>query len=185
MIDWSQLVEQAGPAAVSTLVVSALMLFLNHRASLRLESYKTELERQLANERARLEEIALRRSVWYEKRSVALVDLYGAFYKYLDFLRLHFYFGNNGRDVSAVHEFRKTCDTLSIFLTDELKKSVDGYAFELLQFWNWAQENRETEQDEIRRRLDFEIPRYLELLRIDIGRYLEEVPPLDDEPTSK
>ena len=184
MIEWSQIIEKAAPAALSTLVVSALMLLLNHRASRRLERYKTELELQLANERARLEESVLRRSAWYEKRSAALVELYGAFYAYLDFLRRHLYFEQGGGDVTPMHEFRRACDTLSVFLTDDLKTRVDQYAGELLQFWNWAVQNRETEQEEIRRRLDYEIPGYLDRLRVDIGRYLEEVPSAEDEAAS-
>ena len=80
-----------------------------------------------------------------------------------------------------MHDFRKACDSLSVFLTDELKAKVDQYAAELLQFWNWSVENRETHQEEIRRRLDYEIPGYLDRLRIDISRYLEKVPDRTDE----
>lgn len=176
MIEWSQMIENAAPAALSTFVVSALMLFLNHRASRRLERYKTELELQLANDRARLEESILRRSAWYEKRSAALVELYGAFYAYLDFLRRHLYFDQRADDVTPMHEFRSACDSLSVFLTDDLKARMDQYTGELLQFWNWAVQNRETDQEEIRRRLDYEIPGYLDRLRVDIGRYLDDVP---------
>ena len=57
-----------------------------------MERYKSDLAFQIANERARLEESILRRSLRHEKRAAALVDLYGAFYVYLDFLRLHLYF---------------------------------------------------------------------------------------------
>jgi hypothetical protein len=157
------------------------MVLLNHRASRRLERYRTELARQLASERAKLEESILRRSAWYEKRSTAFVELYAAFYAYLDFLRRHLYFNQRGGDVTPMHDFRKACDSLSVFLTDELKAKVDQYAAELLQFWNWSVENRETHQEEIRRRLDYEIPGYLDRLRIDISRYLEKVPDRTDE----
>ena len=181
MIEWSQMIENAAPAALSTFVVSALMLFLNHRASRRLERYKTELELQLANDRARLEESILRRSAWYEKRSAALVELYGAFYAYLDFLRRHLYFDQRAGDVTPMHEFRSACDSLSVFLTDDLKARMDQYTGELLQFWNWAVQNRETDQEEIRRRLDYEIPGYLDRLRVDIGRYLDDAPSTENK----
>jgi hypothetical protein len=184
MIEWSRVIENAAPAVFSALLVSVLMLFLNHRASRRLESYKTELQLQLANERARIEESVLRRSAWYEKRSAALVELYGAFYAYLDFLRRHLYFEQRGGDLTPMHDFRRACDSLSVFLTDDLKTRVDQYAGELLQFWNWAVQNQETELEEIRRRLDYEIPGYLDRLRTDIGRYLEEVPSTEDEAAS-
>lgn len=174
MVDWSQAIETLGPAAISTFIVSALMLWLNHRANRRLEKYKTELQLQLTGERSRLEESVLRRSAWYEKRSAALVELYGAFYAYLDFLRRHLYFEQKGGDVTPMHDFRKACDTLSVFLPNDLKAKVDQYAGELLVFWNWAVQNQEI--DEIRRRLDYEIPGYLDRLRIDIGIYLEEIP---------
>lgn len=176
MIDWSRMIENAAPAAVSTLVVSGLMVLLNHRVNRRLERYKADLARQLAGERARLEESILRRSAWYEKRASALVELYGAFYAYLDFLRRHLYFDQDGRDVTPIHDFRRACDSLSIFLTDDLKAQVDQYSVELLQFWNWAAQNRETDLEAIRHRLDYEIPRYLDRLRIDISRYLEGLP---------
>lgn len=35
-----------------------------------------------------------------------------------------------------------------------------------------------------RRRLDYEIPGYLDRLRVDIGRYLEEVPSTEDDAAS-
>jgi len=184
MIDWSRMIENAAPAAVSTLVVSSLMVLLNHRANRGIERYKVELARQLAGERARLEESILRRSGWYEKRANALVELYGAFYAYLDFLRRNLYFDLEGRDVTPIYDFRRTCDSLSIFLTDELKVQVDQYAVELLQFWNWADRNRKTDLEAIRHRLDHEIPRYLDRLRIDISRYLDELPDACDNLTN-
>ena len=150
------------------------MLFLNHRASRRLERYKSDLAFQIANERARLEESILRRSLWHEKRAAALVVLYGAFYVYLDFLRLHLYFDRRGGNVTPMHDFRHACDSLSVFLTDDLKDNIDKYSRELLEFWNWAVQNRESEHEEICRRLDYEIPQYLERLRVDFNRYLEE-----------
>lgn len=39
-------------------------------------------------------------------------------------------------------------------------------------------------QKEIRRRLDYEIPVYLDHLRADIGRYLEEAPSAENEGAS-
>ena len=109
------------------------------------------------------------------------MELYGAFYAYLDFLRRHLYFEQKGGDVTPMHDFRRACDSLSVFLTDDLKAKVDQYAGELFKFWNWAVQNRKTEQEEIRRRLDYEIPGYLDSLRVDIGRYLEEAPGVRDE----
>lgn len=179
MDDWAQVVGKVPPELISTFVVSALMLILNYRISRRLERYKIDLALQVANERARLEESVLRRSSWYDRRAIALIDLYGAFYAYLDFLRLHLYFDRQGRDITPVQDFRRACDSLSVFLTDDLKRRVDKYCGELLEFWSWSVENRESEQEEIRRRLDHEIPQYLERLRVDISRYLEERPLAD------
>ena len=73
-----------------------------------------------------------------------------------------------------MHDFRHACDSLSVFLTDDLKDNIDKYSRELLEFWNWAVQNRESEHEEICRRLDYEIPQYLERLRVDFNRYLEE-----------
>ena len=127
-----------------------------------------------------MEDSILRRTAW-EKGSKALVELYCAFYVYLDFMRGRFNFNQRGGDVTPMHDFRKACDSLSVFLTDDLKTRVDRDADKLLQFWNWTVENRDTHQEEIRRRLDYEIPGFFDRLRIDIGRYLGEVPATTDE----
>ena len=176
MDDFVQVLNAIYPEVISTVSVSALMLFLNYRISRRLERYKSDLAFQVTNERARLEESVLRRSSWYDKRATALIDLYGAFQVYLDFLRRHLYFDRQGGDVTPIHDFRHACDSLSVFLTDDLRNRVDKYCHELLEFWNWSVKNRDSAQEEIRRRLDYEIPRYLERLRADISRYFDDRP---------
>ena len=181
MDDVVRILSAIPPEAISTVTVSALMLLLNYRISRRLERYKSDLAFQVTTERVHLEESVLRRSSWYDKRTAALIDLYGAFQVYLDFLRRHLYFDRRDGDVTPIHDFCRACDSLSVFLTDELRSRVDKYCHELLEFWNWSVKNRDNAQEEIRRRLDYEIPQYLERLRIDISRYFDDRPSSHDQ----
>jgi hypothetical protein len=114
---------------------------------------------------------------WHEKRIDSLVALYGAFSDYLDFLRRALYFDHEGRDLTRMHEFRRAIDAQMVFLDDRMAEKIDRYQSELLMFWNWAMtslgQQGEVGREEVQRRLDFEIPAYLSLLRRDINAFLD------------
>jgi hypothetical protein len=113
-------------------------------------------------------------SIWHGRRVPALLEIYEAFRKHLDFLRRHLYFTTAGGDMSPYHELRLTLDQQLVFLDDDLAHRIRRLESELLEFWNWALEQRALGSDDlsnVRHRLDFEIPSYLDQLRRLINIY--------------
>ena len=76
-----------------------------------------------------------------------------------------------------MHDFYNSIQEHLVYLNDDLRETVLKYQGELLQFWNWTVTLRSDEDPEIweqvKKRLDFEIPQYLEKLRRDINAYAD------------
>ncbi len=158
---WSGLIGTTIPA----LTMSVFMLYLTHRSNRALEGYRKRIEQDLANHQ-----------FWHQKRVLALLAIYEEFRKYLDFLRRVFYIKSSmGFDVTPMHDFHNAIETHLVYFNDELRQIVLTYKSELLEFWNWAIHLRTKENEdnwgEVQKRLDYEIPVYLEKIRIDINKY--------------
>lgn len=155
---WSSLLGAATPS----FVVALVMLVLTHQTNRRLENYKKELDRRFQM-----------LSLWHSKRVSALLDLYEAFRRHLNFLRRILYpAGTAGGDVSEMHDLPEAVDKNLVYLDDDLAVRIRELQGELLVFWNWAARERERGDeglDAVRHRLDFEIPGYLDKLRELIG----------------
>ena len=149
-------------ALIPSIAASVIMLMLSHHTNRALAQYRSQLERQLQMF-----------SAWHGHRITALIDVYEAFREYLRFLRLHFYFEGD-RDLTPLHEFREAMDRNLVFLDDQLREPIVRFQSELLQFYNWAFSERQKGEGglaAVRRRLDFEIPNYLEELRKLFNEY--------------
>jgi len=122
---------------------------------------------------ARLERDAVKFEKWHEKRVEALIDLYEAFSRYLDFLRRLFYFSPKvTRDVTPMHVFARTIEAKLVFLDDGMAAKITQYQRELFEFWNWVMATG-IATEPVRHRLDYEIPAYLSRLRRDINEFLD------------
>jgi hypothetical protein len=107
--------------------------------------------------------------------AAAVEEIYASFEKYLDFLRRALYPAPRGlRDLTDLHILKKTLHAQSLYLSDELIQKCWTYERELLDFWNWAMAERNSEagQAAIRYRLDREIPTYLSRIRVDINAFI-------------
>jgi hypothetical protein len=144
-----------------------LMLYLNHRTRRAIEKYKSESARELSDHK-----------LWHEKRIGSLLAIHEAFRRFLDWLRRSLYVAPPKRlDVTPLHDFFNSIQEHLVYLNDDLRETVLNYQGELLQFWNWTATLRSDEDPEIwkqvQKRLDFEIPQYLEKLRRDINAYAD------------
>ena len=177
VIDWSALVSALIGTTIPGLAVSAFLLWLNNRSSKSIENHKKELTKQLAEVQHLLGKESTKYRFWHEQRVTALVEIYGAFVSYLRFLRRRLYVAGASREsMDPYFEFRETLDKNLLFLDDDLNKFVIGLSGELLEFWNWAmRQKREPgiNDDEVQRRLDFEIPQVLERLRVRVNQYAD------------
>lgn len=140
------------------ILVSAVMLFLTHRTNKRLELLRAELQKH--------GQISI---LQHKSEIEALEEIYDAFCEYLDFLRRKLYFSPSPISMDPMWDFNKAIQKNLVRIRPSSREAVQRYQFELLEFWNWAlgQPRSESlnEETELRRRLDFEIPSYLEKLR--------------------
>jgi hypothetical protein len=165
-LDWKTIIPAAIGSAVPGLIVAIIVLVLTYRTNRSLEKYRKELDKKLQMF-----------GVWHGKRLGALIDIYEGFRQYLDFLRKHLYFPTAGGDVTPMHDFRNLLDRKLVFLDDELASRINNLSAELLMFWNWAQTRRDEGEEgllEVRNRLDYDIPSYLDKLRRIINEYAIE-----------
>jgi len=74
-------------------------------------------------------------------------------------------------------DFRTAVECNLVFLDDALQRQVQDFSGELLLFWNWAHQQQRTPgplgEDSVQKRLDYEIPTYLEKLRQVINKYAD------------
>jgi hypothetical protein len=170
---WSGLLGTAVPA----FLVSLIMLYLTHRTNKAIELHRNTLAERLSVLESALEKRAAMFSVWHQKRVNALVEIYEAFRLYLDFLRRALYIPNTRSSLDPMWDFRTTVDRNLVFLDDGLQRQVQQFSAELLLFWNWAHLQPRTPgplgEDPVQKRLDFEIPTYLEKLRQVINTYAD------------
>jgi hypothetical protein len=158
---WSGLLGTTIPATL----VSILMLYLNHRTRRAIEKFKSESARELSDHK-----------LWHDKRIASLVAIHEAFRRYLDWLRRSLYVRPlKGLDVTPMHDFRDAIQEQLVYLNDDLRDTVLKYEYELLQFWNWTVALRSDPEswNQVQKRLDYEIPHYLELLRQRINAYAD------------
>jgi hypothetical protein len=171
---WSSLLGTTIPA----FCVSLLMLYLSQRARRALEQYKIEMAHRLSEHTSLLEQQTKMFSLWHEKRIVSLLEIYEAFRTHLDWLRRSLYFEPpKSLDVTPMHDFYDAIQEHLVYLNDDLRRKILQYQGELLEFWNWTVSIRSDSEreswNEVRRRLDVEIPGYLEKLRRDINQFAD------------
>ncbi len=175
-IDWSSFISALLGTAIPGLAVSILLLWLNNRSSKSIETHKNELSSRLAEVQHLLAKEGVKSNLWHEQRVEALIEIYRAFASYLRFLRKALYVPNSGELMDPYFEFRETLDKNLLFLDDELGKFINTLSGELLLFWNWAMSQKREPgitNDEVQKRLDFEIPTVLERLRIRVNQYAD------------
>lgn len=146
--------------AVPGILASIVSVYLSRGMNKSIERLKSDLERD-----------SVKFSKWQDKRVEASVAVYVAFRRYLDFLRQALYLKHDGVDVTPMHDFRNSVEDNIVYLEDGLAEKVLRYQGELLLFWNSSVLQVGT--DEVRRKLDHEIPTYLMRLRGDINESMD------------
>lgn len=158
-------------AAIPSLAVSIVTWTITSRTNRSLAKYQAQLIRDSEALRA-----------WQARRVEALIEVYDTFREHLDFLRREFY-GPRGtsQSMDKFHSFRNRLDKVRVFFDEDAEMEIRNVEGELLEFWNWAVSNpHESDNfEEVRRRLDFEIPRYLDRIRYFINREAVRAPRLD------
>jgi hypothetical protein len=186
IFDWPTFLSALIGTTIPGLVVSIFLLWLHNRSSKSIETYKNAFTKQITEVQHLLGKEGAKYRYWHEQRVVALIEIYGAFVSYLRFLRRQLYVCHESREsMDPYFEFRETLDKNLLFLDDDLTKFVHGLSGELHEFWNWAmRQEREPgiNDDEVQRRLDFEIPKVLERLRVRVNQYAD---PDYAEPSNK
>jgi hypothetical protein len=176
-IDWSAFWSALAGTAVPAFLASLGVLYLTHRTNRALEQYKSALAVRLSILENELGTKAGMFSVWHQKRIDALAVIYEAFRLYLDFLRRALYIPGQGKSIDPMWDFRTTVEQNLVYLNDSLQDDVQQLSGELLVFWNWAQQQNRPggidDADLVQKRLDFEIPGYLEKLRKIINSYAD------------
>jgi len=177
-MDWNAFWSGLLGTTVPALVVSVLLLVLNHRTNRALEKYRAEMAEELSRTQSFLAQRSKMLTFWHEKRVASLLEIYEAFRQYLDFLRRALFIKpHKGVDVSPQHDFCNSIQKHLVFFDDALRQKVLSYQNELLEFWNWSVcrlgEENDQSWDEVQRRLDYEVPLYLEKLRRDINEYAD------------
>ena len=168
---WSGLLGTTIPA----ILLSVLMLYLNHRTNRSIEEYKSGRARELSDHK-----------LWHEKRISSLISIHDAFRKYIAWLRNSLYVSQpKGLDLTPLHDFVDSIQEQLVYLNDDLRQTILKHQRELLQFRNWSV-SLSTDEDpevwkQVQKRLDFEIPQYLERLRQDIDacadpKYPKDIP---------
>lgn len=157
-------------------IVTSLVSWIPPTAivGLLMQYQKRTFDRALEKLKKDLQVDVVRFSKWHERRVVALELIYHAFSDHLAYLRRKFYF-NSDESLDPLHAFTKILQDQMLYLDASTAASISLYQRELLQFWNDAAESRNDEiaQENIRARLDFEIPGYLPRLQVDINKALD------------
>ena len=159
-------------AALPSLAVGVLTWFLNSRTNRSLAGYQAQLSRDSEAVRA-----------WHARRTEALIEVYDAFRQHLDFLRRHFYWPEKSRDITPLHDFHTRLEKVLVYFDENSALKIRNAQGELLLFWNWATE-RESQPEaliEIRHRLDFEIPKYLDQVRQFVNQEAIRAPRLNEK----
>jgi hypothetical protein len=176
-LDWSAVVSALIGTTIPGLAVYLFLLWLSGRNSRSLESHRNELTKGSAEVQHLLAKRGAQAKLWHERRVEALIEIYGAFVSYLRFLRRVLYVNDGRRNsMDPYFEFRETLDKNHLFLDDELREFIDRLSGELLLFWNWAiaqKRQPSITEDEVQRRLDFEIPQVLERRRVRVNQYAD------------
>ncbi|QQS14273.1 MAG: hypothetical protein IPK81_08930 [Rhodospirillales bacterium] len=159
---WSSLLGTAIPGVIASVIV----LFLSRRITKSIETFKKDLQQDI-----------VKFTKLHEKRLESLIEIYNAFADYLDFMRKALYVKNTGVNMDPMHKFHDIILRQSVYLDESMASKFARYQGELLQFWNKSHEDISTKGDvgreEVRHRLDYEIPKYLPQLRKDINEYLD------------
>ena len=176
-MDWNAFWSALLGTTIPAFVVSLVMLYLNHRTNKALERHRNALAERLSTLESELKKRAEMFSVWHQKRVNALVEIYEAFRLYLDFLRRALYLPDSRMSLDPMWDFRTTVERNLVFLDDNLQRQVQQFSGELLLFWNWAHSQQRSTgplgEDPVQRRLDYEVPTYLEKLRQVINQYAD------------
>lgn len=162
-MDWNAFWSAVLGSAVPGSAISLLMLYLTDRNNKAMERHKNELQQDI-----------IKFTKWHEKRLEALEAIYVAFCEYLSFLRKVFYPSQREATcLDPLHAFHNTIERQIVYLDDEMAETIKIYQGELLLFWNWAMTSGGDDEYERRRRLDYEIPKYLSKQRADINGFLD------------
>lgn len=176
-IEWTTFLSALAGTAIPAFLASLVMLYLAHRTNRALEQHKSALAERLSILENDLGTKAGMFSMWHQKRIDALAAIYEAFRLYLDFLRRALYIPGQGISLDSMWDFRTTVEQNMVYLNDSLQDDIQKLSCELLAFWNWAhQQDRPggiDDADLVQKRLDFEIPGYLEKLRKIINSYAD------------
>lgn len=160
------------------LIVSALLLYLNSKSTKSIEAYKVELSSQLTELQHIIAHDEALVRFWHERRVIALEAIYQAFVVYLKFLRQAHYVKSAPGErppLDPMWSFNETIERYRLYLDDDLHEFVQGLSIELLQFWNDAMTSERSAGDhtKIQHRLDFEVPKVLDRLRVRIHQYAD------------
>lgn len=165
-MNWSAFVSALLGSIIPTTIGAAVMLFVKWRIDGSLERLRADLQHDL-----------MKVTKWHDKRVEALETIYQAFVKYLDFLRRTLYVRSEGASMDPMHDFRNTLEQKMLYLDDSMTRKISEYQGELLLFWNSAVTNLASEgeiaREQIRQKLDYEIPAYLPRLQKDINEFLD------------
>jgi hypothetical protein len=153
-IFWTALLGTSLPS----ILVAAVVLYLTHRTNRRLEIIRAELQTKTKVS-----------ALQHEQEIAALVNLHESFRKYLDFVRRKFYVKSAPSSVDPMWDFFDSIEKELVYLNPKNRRLIKQYQGELVVFWNWAQSQPQPEsvgdETELQRRLDYEIPGYLEKVR--------------------
>jgi hypothetical protein len=176
-IDWSTFWSALAGTPLPAFVASLVTLYFTYRTNRALEAHKNDLTRRLSVLENDLKTEAAMFSVWHQRRVDALAAIYEAFRAYLDFLRRKLYLPDPRLSLDPMWEFRSIVEKNLVYLNDSLQHDIQRFSAELLDFWNWAHhQNRPggiDDADPVQKRLDYEIPAYLERLRCVINSYAD------------
>ena len=176
-IDWSTFWSALAGSALPAFLASVVVHYLTYRTNCALEQHKNALAQRLSVIENDMKTKAAMFSVWHQKRIDALAAIYDAFRAHLDFLRRKLYLPDQRLSLDPMWDFRNTVEKNLVFLNDSLQQDIQRFSGELLEFWNWAQvQNRPggiSDTDPVQKRLDYEIPGYLEKLRRVINSYAD------------
>ena len=159
-------------AAIPSLAVGVATWALASRTARSLARYQAQLTRDSEAVRA-----------WQSRRVEALIEIYDTFNQHFDFLRRYFYFpATGGKDVTPLHEFHERLQKVILFFDESEAVEIRKAQSELLDFWNRAQQQRSQPEsiEELRRRLDIELPRHLDGIRRFVNRQALRPPRLEE-----
>jgi len=178
-MSWNMFLSAMLGTTIPAFVASSIMLYMTHRTNKALELHRNVLAERLSIIESELRKRAEMFSVWHQKRVNALVEIYEAFVIYLNFLRRALYIPDTQTNLDPMWDFRTNVERNLVFLDDDLQSQVQEFSVELLQFFNWAHQQKRTPaplgEDPVQKRLDYEIPTYLKKLRQVINKYADPV----------